>query len=163
MHCQNNLYAHLVVGFCQSYFIASIKGFSGVITITVQLWNLQAIILFNFTFKCCLKRINTFIQQLCINWLKVTVKILIQIHVVLLIFLFIKESWKKYVKFYTAQQLLLPLIIIGNVSWAPIQYIRMISEGSCDSELCNGLMAAQNLSSLKYIYFLNLLKTEKLL
>ncbi len=63
----DNLYAHFVVGFCQSYFIASIKGFPGVMTITVQLRNLQAIILFNFTFKCCLIEINSFIQQLCIQ------------------------------------------------------------------------------------------------
>ncbi len=39
--------------------------------------------------------------------------------------LFIKESWRK---------LLFTLMIIRNVSWAANQHIRMISEGSCDSE-----------------------------
>ncbi len=46
--------------------------------------------------------------------------------------LFIKESWgKKYITFppkYEATQMLSPLILIRNVSWAANQYIRMISE-----------------------------------
>ncbi len=32
------------------------------------------------------------------------------------------------------QQLFSALIIIGNVSWAAIQHIRMNAEGSCDTE-----------------------------
>ncbi len=35
---------------------------------------------------------------------------------------------------YSAAQLFSTLIIIRNVSWAANQYIRMISEGSCDTE-----------------------------
>ncbi len=35
-----------------------------------------------------------------------------------------------------------PLIIRINVSWAPIQNIKMISEGSCDTE--DWVMAAEN-------------------
>ncbi len=51
---------------------------------------------------------------------------------------------KKYIvsKYITVQkyeigktaQLFLTLTIIRNVSWAPNQHIRMISEGSCDTE-----------------------------
>ncbi len=49
-------------------------------------------------------------------------------------FLFIKESWKKESwQKYEAAQLFSTLIII-NVSWAANQHIRMISEGSCDTE-----------------------------
>ncbi len=35
---------------------------------------------------------------------------------------------------YSAAQLFATLIIIRNVSWAANQHIRMISEGSCDTE-----------------------------
>ncbi len=35
---------------------------------------------------------------------------------------------------YEAAQLFSILMIIRNVSWAQNQYIRMISEGSCDTE-----------------------------
>ncbi len=35
---------------------------------------------------------------------------------------------------YEAAQLFSTLIIIRNVCWAANQYIRMISEGSCDTE-----------------------------
>ncbi len=48
-----------------------------------------------------------------------------QINAVLLNFVFIE---------YKAAQLFSTLIIIRNVSWAANQHIRMISEGSCDTE-----------------------------
>ncbi len=41
-------------------------------------------------------------------------------------------------------QLFSTSLIIRNVSWAPNQHIRMISEGSCDTEDWSSLMAAEN-------------------
>ncbi len=52
---------------------------------------------------------------------------LFQINAVLFNFLFIKESWRKIT--FSKNQL-----IIKNVSWAANQHMRMISEGSCDTE-----------------------------
>ncbi len=53
-------------------------------------------------------------------------------------FLFIKESWEKkphgFHKKYLSAQEFSTLIIIHNVSCAANQHIRMISEGSCDTE-----------------------------
>ncbi len=49
-------------------------------------------------------------------------------------FLFIKES----------------TLIIVNKFWAPIQPIRMISEGSCDTETAN--MPAENMPALPINY-----------
>ena len=84
-----------------------------------------------------LKKLILLFSKNALNWSKVTVKtfimlqkIIFQINAVLLNFLFIKESWKKknivhkyFVQLYTI-----------NVSWAANQHIRMISEGSCDTE-----------------------------
>ncbi len=88
-----------------------------------------------------LKEINTFIQKRRIKFIKsdskdfcVTKKIIFQLNAVLLNFLFIKEIWKKCITVLT--QLFLALII-SNVSWAPNQHIRLISEGSCDTEDCS--------------------------
>ncbi len=85
-----------------------------------------------------LKEINTFIQKRRIKFIKsdskdfcVTKKYIFQLNAVLLNFLFIEESWKKCIT--VLSQLFLALII-SNVSWAPNQHIRMISEGSCDTE-----------------------------
>ncbi len=44
------------------------------------------------------------------------------------------DMYKAFRKKYYAAQLFSTLIIIRNVSWAPNQHIRMISEGSCDTE-----------------------------
>jgi len=46
-------------------------------------------------------------------------------------------------------QLFLTLIIIRNVSWAPNQYIRMISEGSCDPE--DGSNDAENIKNKRSV------------
>ncbi len=46
--------------------------------------------------------------------------------------LFINESWKNVSQF--PQNLLSSMLIIRNISWALNQHIRMISEGSCDTE-----------------------------
>jgi len=53
---------------------------------------------------------------------------LAQINAVLLNFLFIKESWEKEKNIFST------LIIIINVSWLSDPHIRVISEGSCDTE-----------------------------
>ncbi len=54
---------------------------------------------------------------------------------VLLNFLFIKSSWKLWFPLkYLATQLISTLLIRRYVSWASNQNIRMISEGSCDTE-----------------------------
>ncbi len=47
-------------------------------------------------------------------------------------FLFIKNP--KKVLWFPQTQLFSSLIIIRNVSWAANQHIRMVSEGSCDTE-----------------------------
>ncbi len=58
---------------------------------------------------------------------------LFQINAVLLNFLVIKESWKN-VKCSHKNINLFSILLRRNVSWAANQHIRMISEGSCDSE-----------------------------
>ncbi len=89
----------------------------------------------------CFKEMNTYIQQ----------------KTVLLHCLFLKESWKHVLLFqqtYQAAQLF--LTITRNVCWAPNQHIRMISEGSCDTEdWSNGF------THIKYI--LKYIKTENIL
>ncbi len=52
-----------------------------------------------------------------------------------MLFIFIKEKGKKnMMQKYDATQLFSTLLIIANVSWAVNRHIRMISEGSCDTE-----------------------------
>jgi len=82
-------------------------------------------------------------------------KILFQINVFLLSFLFIKKSWKK-----NCTQLFSRLIIIIiNVSWASNHHIRMISEGSCDTEDCSN--DAENSALITGInYILKYIKIE---
>ena len=81
-------------------------------------------------------------------------KIIFQINAVLLNFLFIKESWKKnivhkyFVQLYTI-----------NVSWAADHHIRMISEGSCDTEDWSN--DAENSALITGInYFIKYIQTE---
>ena len=83
---------------------------------------------------------NTYDKD-ALNWSKVTVKtfimlqkILFQINAVLLNFLFIKESWEIKCVTDSTKKLFSTLIIIINVSWASNHHIRVISEGSCDTE-----------------------------
>ncbi len=67
-------------------------------------------------------------------------RLLFHRNAVLLDFLFIKVSWKiKCIAvspnfFFKLTQLFSTLLIMRNVSWAANQYIRMISEESCDTE-----------------------------
>ncbi len=46
----------------------------------------------------------------------------------------LKKNVSLFPQIYEAAQLFSTLIIIRNVSWAANQHIRMISEGSCDTE-----------------------------
>ncbi len=68
----------------------------------------------------------------------IVTKDLFQINAVLLKFILFKESVKTKLTTvstkYEAAQLFLTLIIIRNVSWAANHYIKMISEGSSDTE-----------------------------
>ncbi len=41
---------------------------------------------------------------------------------------------KKFLQKYEAAQLFSTLILMSNIPWAANQHIRMISEGSCDTE-----------------------------
>ncbi len=86
-----------------------------------------------------------FIQQGCINLIKSDSKDIYNVKKRFYFnkccsfeLLFVKESWNKmyysFHKKYEAAQLFSTLIINRNVSWALNQHIRLISEGSCDTE-----------------------------
>ncbi len=83
------------------------------------------------------KDINIFIQQGCIKLM--AVKSFVMLKQIFIsnkccsFELFIKEFWKqKFKKIWNSTTV--NKIIIRNVSWAANQHIRMISEGSCDTE-----------------------------
>ncbi len=62
-------------------------------------------------------------------------------------------------KKYEAAQLIWTLIIIRNIFWAANQHIRMISEGSCDTEDCS--YDAENSALITGInYILKYIKIE---
>jgi len=50
-----------------------------------------------------------------------------------------------------------------KVSWAPNQYIKMISEGSCDTEDWSNDAESSALTSQKYITFQNIFKIENII
>ncbi len=57
------------------------------------------------------------------------------------------------------EQVFSTLIIIRNVPWAANQYIRMISEGSCDTEDCSN--DAENTALITEMnYILQYIQTE---
>ncbi len=67
-----------------------------------------------------------------------------------------KESWKEWSPFpqkYQAAQLVYNFIII-NIYWAGKKHIRMISEGSCDTEDAkNCIIYILKLIKIKNYYF----------
>ncbi len=69
-----------------------------------------------------LKGIRTFIQQECIKLIKSESNT------------FIMSQNMTYIKQHSCFKNNNKMIIIGNVSWAANHHIRMISEGSCDTE-----------------------------
>ncbi len=75
-----------------------------------------------------------------------------------------KESWNvlRLPQKYEAAQLFPTLIIIINVSWAANQHIRMISEGSCDTEDWSNDTEISALNHWNKICFKTYIQLEKL-
>ncbi len=61
------------------------------------------------------------------------------------------EKKHQFPQNYEAAKLISTLIIIRNVSWAANQHIRMISEGSCDTEDWSNHCITEINYTLKYI------------
>ncbi len=72
-----------------------------------------------------------------------------------------KQSVSRFPQKYLAAQLVSSLIIIINVSWAANLYIRMISEGSCDTEdWSNDAENTALITEINYIYITLMEKSE---